>query len=144
MRQMRMFAIVAPFAAMDASAGSFATNIWLPFWQALFGFTNFYLFILFMRVLLSWFPALDWSRNPWLIVKVITDPYLNVFRNLIPALFMAIDLTPLLGFMLLQDFVAILENCVVENLFSDTIDEPTSDAFAYMPPDFTRFVTKPV
>ena len=47
---------------------------------------SIYLLVLLVRVLLSWFPNLDWS-NPLLAgVSAITDPYLNAFRGLIPPL----------------------------------------------------------
>ena len=45
-----------------------------------------YLLVLLVRVLLSWFPNLDWSNPVLSGVSAITDPYLNVFRGLIPPL----------------------------------------------------------
>jgi len=57
--------------------------------------------VLLVRVLLSWFPNLDWS-NPLLSgVSAITDPYLNAFRGLIPPLG-GIDLSALVAFLALQ------------------------------------------
>lgn len=44
---------------------------------------NIYLFVLFVRVLLSWFPNM--AGNPVVGgVASITDPYLNIFRGVIP------------------------------------------------------------
>ena len=66
-----------------------------------------YSLVLIVRVLLSWFPNLDWSNPVLSSVSAITDPYLNAFRGLIPPLG-GIDLSALLAFLalnLLQSFV---------------------------------------
>ncbi|MFZ0407976.1 MAG: YggT family protein [Cyanobium sp.] len=69
--------------------------------QVLAQTVSIYLLVLLVRVLLSWFPNLDWS-NPLLAgVSAITDPYLNAFRGLIPPLG-GIDLSALLAFLALQ------------------------------------------
>jgi len=63
---------------------------------------SIYSLILLVRVLLSWFPNLDWSSNPILsAVSSITDPYLNAFRGLIPPLG-GLDISSILAFVLLQ------------------------------------------
>jgi YggT family protein len=67
-----------------------------------------YLLVLLVRVLLSWFPNLDWS-NPILSgVSAITDPYLNAFRGLIPPVG-GLDLSALLAFIALQLAQTLLE-----------------------------------
>ncbi|MCT0219949.1 YggT family protein [Synechococcus sp. CS-1329] len=60
-----------------------------------------YLLVLLVRVLLSWFPNLDWSNPVLSTVSSITDPYLNVFRGLIPPLG-GLDLSAILAFVSLQ------------------------------------------
>ena len=45
-----------------------------------------YSLVLIVRVLLSWFPNLDWGNPVLSTVSSITDPYLNAFRGLIPPL----------------------------------------------------------
>jgi YggT family protein len=61
-----------------------------------------YSLILLVRVLLSWFPNLDWGSNPILAtVSSITDPYLNAFRGLIPPIG-GLDLSAILAFLALQ------------------------------------------
>lgn len=30
-----------------------------------------YLFCLFMRVLLSWFPSIDWNSQPWSFLRLV-------------------------------------------------------------------------
>ena len=41
----------------------------------------------------------------------MTDPYLNLFRNLIPPLMGQIDFTPIFGFMVLQFLAQVLGAC---------------------------------
>ena len=54
-----------------------------------------------MRVLLSWFPNLDWGNPVLSAVSSITDPYLNVFRGLIPPLG-GLDLSAIIAFIALN------------------------------------------
>ena len=82
-----------------------------------------YLLFLFMRVLLSWFPAFNWDRQPWLALRQLTDPYLSVFRGFVPPLFGAIDFTPLLGFFILQYIQGFLEMMVMEEGRDAFLDE---------------------
>ena len=60
-----------------------------------------YSLVLIVRVLLSWFPNLDWSNPVLSTVSSITDPYLNAFRGLIPPLG-GIDLSAILAFITLN------------------------------------------
>ncbi len=60
-----------------------------------------YTLVLIVRVLLSWFPNLDWSNPVLSTVTSITDPYLNAFRGLIPPLG-GLDLSAILAFIALN------------------------------------------
>ena len=60
-----------------------------------------YSLVLIVRVLLSWFPNLDWSNPVLSTVSSITDPYLNAFRGLIPPLG-GIDISAILAFLALN------------------------------------------
>ncbi len=62
---------------------------------------SIYLLVLLVRVLLSWFPNLDWSNPVLSSVSAITDPYLNVFRGLIPPIG-GLDLSAIVAFLALQ------------------------------------------
>ena len=62
---------------------------------------SIYTVILLVRVMLSWFPNLDWSNPVLSSVSAITDPYLNAFRGLIPPLG-GLDLSALVAFLALQ------------------------------------------
>tara|TARA_B100000214_G_scaffold374217_1_gene356370 strand:- start:1133 stop:1435 length:303 start_codon:yes stop_codon:yes gene_type:complete len=60
-----------------------------------------YSYLLILRVLLTWFPNIDWS-NPILgNLSAITDPYLNLFRGIIPPIG-GLDISPILAFVLLN------------------------------------------
>jgi hypothetical protein len=41
------------------------------FEKAAFGFAKMYVFCLFMRVLLSWFPGIDWNAQPWTFLRLV-------------------------------------------------------------------------
>ena len=68
-----------------------------------------YSLVLIVRVLLSWFPTLDWSNPVLSTVSSITDPYLNAFRGLIPPLG-GIDLSAILAFVALNLMQQLLLN----------------------------------
>tara|TARA_B100000700_G_scaffold313496_1_gene398613 strand:+ start:2117 stop:2410 length:294 start_codon:yes stop_codon:yes gene_type:complete len=60
-----------------------------------------YSLILIVRVLLTWFPNLDWSNPILSTVASITDPYLNAFRGLIPPIG-GLDISPILAFIVIN------------------------------------------
>ncbi|MGD1905077.1 MAG: YggT family protein [Leptolyngbyaceae cyanobacterium] len=64
-------------------------------------FLNIYFVLLIIRILLSWFPNVDWYNPPFSVISQLTDPYLNLFRSIIPPLG-GLDLSPILAFLLLQ------------------------------------------
>jgi YggT family protein len=67
-----------------------------------------YLILIFIRVLLTWVPRMPY--NPALravvgFIEEVTDPYLNLFRRVIPPLGtggFALDLSPILAIILLM------------------------------------------
>jgi YggT family protein len=69
--------------------------------QSLAAFLQIYLVLLFIRVLLSWFPNISWYNPPFSFLSQVTDPYLNLFRSIIPPLG-GIDFSPMLGFFALS------------------------------------------
>ncbi|MEC4819342.1 MAG: YggT family protein [Scytonema sp. PMC 1069.18] len=64
-------------------------------------FIQIYSLLLVIRVLLSWFPNVNWFNQPFAALSQITDPYLNMFRSIIPPLG-GIDFSPILAFLLLN------------------------------------------
>lgn len=70
-----------------------------------------YIILIFLNILISWVPRMPY--NPWLravldFVTETTNPYLNLFRRVIPPLGggagIALDLSPMIGIIVL--FVA--------------------------------------
>jgi len=64
-------------------------------------FLNIYMLILFIRILLSWFPTINWYDPPFSILSQLTDPYLNLFRSFIPPLG-GIDFSAIIAIFALQ------------------------------------------
>jgi YggT family protein len=66
-----------------------------------------YLILIFIRVLMSWVPRMPYNRTLRAVlgfVEEVTDPYLNLFRRLIPPVGgggFALDLSPMLAMILL-------------------------------------------
>ena len=64
-------------------------------------FLQIYFVLLIVRVLLTWFPNVDWYNQPFATLSQLTDPYLNLFRSIIPPLG-GIDFSPMLAILVLQ------------------------------------------
>ena len=68
---------------------------------------SIYSFILIIRILLTWFPGIDWSNGILSALSSITDPYLNIFRGIIPPIggFDISSLLALILFQVIQGFI---------------------------------------
>ena len=64
-------------------------------------FVSLYSYLLIIRVLLTWFPTIEWSNQPFAALSQISDPYLNLFRSIIPPLG-GMDFSPILAFLALN------------------------------------------
>jgi YggT family protein len=64
-------------------------------------FIGIYTLLLVIRVLLTWFPNVNWFDPPFSVLSQLTDPYLNLFRSIIPPLG-GMDFSPMLAIILLQ------------------------------------------
>ncbi|URE39500.1 YGGT family [Musa troglodytarum] len=88
------------FAAIlpgDSVAGLVVTN-------GIINFLNIYNTLLIIRLVLTWFP-----NSPPAIVSPLStlcDPYLNIFRGIIPPLGGTLDLSPILAFLVLNAFTS--------------------------------------
>jgi YggT family protein len=79
--------------------------------------TLVYLVLIFIRIIMSWIPRIPYNR--WLngflkFVTDVTDPYLNLFRRVLPPVRMgpgALDLSPIVA-----TFVLIIASAVVTGL----------------------------
>ncbi|KAK8476276.1 hypothetical protein V6N13_113246 [Hibiscus sabdariffa] len=88
------FAAVLPG---DSVAGVVVAN-------GILNFLNIYNTLLIVRLVLTWFP-----NSPPAIVSplsTICDPYLNIFRGIIPPLGGTLDLSPILAFIVLNAFTS--------------------------------------
>jgi YggT family protein len=78
----------------------------------LISFINIYNVLLIVRILLSWFPTAGWAYQIMSFLSPITDPYLNIFRSIIPPLG-GIDFSPILAFILLNVIQSLLSSVLV-------------------------------
>ena len=71
-----------------------------------------YTVLLFIRIVISWFPA--WRNYHFLrFIAFCTDPYLNIFRRILPPLGGVLDISPLLAFFILRLLEMILLQLVL-------------------------------
>lgn len=64
-------------------------------------FVTIYTYVLIVRILLTWFPNISWYDQPFSTLSQLTDPYLNLFRSIIPPIG-GIDISSILAILLLQ------------------------------------------
>ncbi|KAI4380295.1 hypothetical protein MLD38_006501 [Melastoma candidum] len=88
------------FAAMlpgDSMAGLVVAN-------GLTNFLNIYNTLLVVRLVLTWFP----NAPPAIVspLSTLCDPYLNIFRGIIPPLGGSLDFSPILAFIVLNAFTS--------------------------------------
>lgn len=62
----------------------------------------FYYLLLLIRIFLTWIRTIDWYAQPYAWLRSITDPFLNIFRNIIPPIGGMLDISPILAFIVLQ------------------------------------------
>eukprot|EP00475_Leptophrys_vorax_P000875 TRINITY_DN10464_c0_g1_i1.p1 TRINITY_DN10464_c0_g1~~TRINITY_DN10464_c0_g1_i1.p1 ORF type:complete len:262 (-),score=-16.00 TRINITY_DN10464_c0_g1_i1:283-1068(-) len=113
----KLVAMSAPllcFAAIGQS-GSASSGTSTPLTVVASGMAKWlelYSGLLLVRVLLSWFPNIDWERQPMQAIRDMSDPYLNLFRNILPPFFGALDLSPMLAFLVLGMLTSLLNTTV--------------------------------
>ena len=70
-------------------------------------FINIYLTLIIVRILLTWFPTINWMNQIEAFLSPITDPYLNIFRSFIPPLG-GMDFSPILAILVLNLLAGLL------------------------------------
>ena len=75
------------------------------------GFLKFYIVALTLGVYLTWFPNINFYIQPFSSIGKMTDPYLRLFRGIIPPL-IGFDLSPLLAFIFLTFLIDIFDSVV--------------------------------
>lgn len=69
-RTMRQLAVIMPLASSGSTA-----YLMLIITRAMASFIKLYLLLLFIRVLLSWFPTFNWDKHPWLALRQVCLPF---------------------------------------------------------------------
>ena len=72
-------------------------------------FLEIYLILLLVRVSLTWFPNINWYGQPFYSLARLTDPYLMIFRGIIPPI-VGMDISPVLAFVFLQCILQVVSN----------------------------------
>lgn len=62
----------------------------------------FYYLLLIIRIFLTWIPSIRWEQQPFAWMRSVTDPFLNVFRGIIPPIGGMLDISPILAIIVLQ------------------------------------------
>lgn len=62
----------------------------------------FYYILIIIRIFLSWIRSIDWYSQPFAWMASVTDPFLNIFRGIIPPIGGMLDISPILALILLQ------------------------------------------
>ena len=81
----------------------------ITFCRGFAGFLKFYIVILTLRVYLTWFPNFNFYEQPFSTLGKMTDPYLRLFRDIIPPI-LGFDISPLLGFTLLTFLIDVFSS----------------------------------
>ena len=81
----------------------------ITLFKGIAGFLKFFTVALTLRVYLTWFPNINFYTQPFSSLSRMTDPYLRLFRGIIPPL-LGFDLSPLLGFSLLTFLIDIFSS----------------------------------
>ena len=83
------------------------TDITISILQVIATTLTLYYFLLIIRILLTWFPGIDWSNGILSALSSITDPYLNIFRGIIPPIggFDISSLLALIIYQVIQGFI---------------------------------------
>jgi len=84
---------------------------------SLVSFLKIYWILLIVRILLSWFQSAEWAGQVISFLAPVTDPYLNIFRSIIPPLG-GIDISAILALFLLQFIQSSLESFATISLAS--------------------------
>lgn len=102
-----MSAIILVFGLSRSDIASYVNALFLV-----------YLIILFTRILLSWIPRLPYNpvlRSVVDFIHQVTDPYLNLFRRILPPVGgggFALDLSPIIAIVVLYIVRAVVVGAI--------------------------------
>ena len=75
-------------------------------------FFSFYSLIMVLRIFLTWIPNIDWESQPFRLLSILVDPYLNIFRRFVPPIG-GLDFSPIIAFFVLSIIYKILIYIVI-------------------------------
>jgi YggT family protein len=61
----------------------------------------FYSLLILLRIFLSWIPSINWYQQPIKFLREICDPFLDIFRRIIPPIG-GLDFSPIIAFIALE------------------------------------------
>ena len=79
----------------------------LPISSVIRSVGSFYGLLIFVYVLMSWFPARGIIYDVYRVIGSLVEPYLGLFRRVIPPMG-NIDLSPIIAYFVLQLLVGVL------------------------------------
>ncbi len=62
---------------------------------------NLFSFLIILRIFLTWIPNVNWNAQPWSTLRAVVDPYLEIFRRIVPP-FANLDFSPIIALLVLQ------------------------------------------
>ena len=101
--------IAAEFSKRQEYKGGIIVNLY----EAVDQLFNLVWLLLMVRILLSWFPNVDWWKQPFKFLHDATEPILDPFRRIIPPIG-GLDISPIVAFL----FINILQNVVLGLIYS--------------------------
>lgn len=73
----------------------------MPIYEGINNVFELFKLILIIRILLTWFPNIDWWKQPFKFFREASDPFLDIFRKIIPPIG-GLDLSPIVAFLALN------------------------------------------
>ncbi len=70
-------------------------------------FFKWYNLLITLRLTMTWFPNFNPFVQPFYLLARFTDPYLRLFRGLIPSIF-GVDVSPILAILWIQCLIEIV------------------------------------
>lgn len=73
---------------------------------------SLYIFIVLVYCVLTWIPKIDWHKQPYITVRQLVEPYLNLFKKFIPPIGGVLDISAIPATILLvviQNLLGILQ-----------------------------------
>lgn len=82
--------------------------IYGTFASVLVSIVNFYVMVIFVYILMSWIPMNGILQDIYRVLGSVCEPYLGIFRKIIPPIGGMIDVSPIIAIIVLQLIVGLL------------------------------------